>query len=113
MFSSRPSFFTSTALPLKVNAVLRAITNAPLMRDKSVVRLSVTPSTKYSCSGSPPMFATAARLWTSVALKLGWVSCYHLCRQAGFIPDQGIGPHRALDVLEVLLAQINEPSPDL
>ena len=34
------------ALPLKVNAVLRAITNEPLMRDRSVVRLSVTPSTK-------------------------------------------------------------------
>lgn len=30
----------------KVNAVLRAITKAPLIRDKSVVRLSVTPSTK-------------------------------------------------------------------
>ena len=27
------------------------------MRDRSVVRLSVTPSTKYSCSGSPPMLA--------------------------------------------------------
>ena len=34
----------------------RAITNPPLMRDKSVVRLSVTQSTKYSCSGSPDMF---------------------------------------------------------
>src|SRR5262245_7719457 len=29
----------------------------PLMRDRSVVRLSVTPSAKYSNSGSPPMFA--------------------------------------------------------
>jgi integrase len=47
------------ALPLNVNAVLRAITNAPLMRDKSVVRLSVTPSTKYSCSGSLPTDARA------------------------------------------------------
>jgi len=27
------------------------------MRDRSVVRLSVTPSTKYSCEGSPPIFA--------------------------------------------------------
>src|SRR5712675_1294232 len=36
----------STALPLKVNAVLRAMTNEPAMRDRSVVRLSVTPSTK-------------------------------------------------------------------
>ena len=40
--------------------MLRAITNEPLMRDKSVVRLSVTPSTKYSCSGSPPMFANGS-----------------------------------------------------
>ena len=29
----------------------------PPMRERSVVRLSVTPSTKYSCSGSPPIFA--------------------------------------------------------
>ena len=41
-----------------VNAyVLRAITKEPLTRDKSVVRLSVTPSTKYSCSLSPPILA--------------------------------------------------------
>jgi hypothetical protein len=26
------------------------------MRERSVVRLSVTPSTKCSCSGSPPIF---------------------------------------------------------
>ena len=37
--------------------MLRAITNEPEMRERSVVRLSVTPSTKYSCSGSPPMLA--------------------------------------------------------
>jgi hypothetical protein len=30
------------------------MTNAPEMRERSVVSLSVTPSTKYSCSGSPP-----------------------------------------------------------
>ena len=46
MFSSRPIFLRSTALPLQVNAVCRPITNEPDMRDKSVVRLSVTPSTK-------------------------------------------------------------------
>src|SRR5215468_11902850 len=56
-FNSRPICFTSTALPLKANAVLRPITNEPEMRDRSVVRLSVTPSTKYSCSGSPPRLA--------------------------------------------------------
>ena len=37
--------------------MLRPITNEPEMRERSVVRLSVTPSTKYSCSGSPPMLA--------------------------------------------------------
>jgi hypothetical protein len=42
---------------LYVKAVLRAMTKAPEMRERSVVRLSVTPSTKYSCSGSTPMWA--------------------------------------------------------
>ena len=37
--------------------MLRAMTKAPRMRERSVVRLSVIPSTKYSCSGSPPMLA--------------------------------------------------------
>jgi hypothetical protein len=36
----------SMAFPLKVKAVLRAITNEPLSRDRSAVRLSVMPSTK-------------------------------------------------------------------
>ena len=45
-FNSRPICFTSMGLPLKLNAVLRAMTNEPLMRDRSVVRLSVIPSTK-------------------------------------------------------------------
>ena len=36
-----------------------------------------------------------------------------LCRRARPIPDHGIGPDRAGDVLEVLLAQIGELSPDL
>jgi DHA1 family bicyclomycin/chloramphenicol resistance-like MFS transporter len=49
-----------TAFPLKVNAVLRAMTNEPLIRDKSVVRLSVMPSTKYSCSGSPLRLANGS-----------------------------------------------------
>ena len=34
------------ALPLNVKAVLRAITNEPLMRERSVVRFSVMPSAK-------------------------------------------------------------------
>jgi len=42
-FNSRPTCLTSTALPLKVNAVLLAMTNEPVIRERSVVRLSVTP----------------------------------------------------------------------
>src|SRR3984957_1903482 len=33
------------------------MTKLPDIRDRSVVRLSVTPSTKYSCSGLPPILA--------------------------------------------------------
>src|SRR6266705_5612844 len=46
----------STALPLKVNDELRAITNSDLKRDSAVMMSSTIPSAKYSCSGSPDMF---------------------------------------------------------
>ena len=36
-----------------------------------------------------------------------------LCRRARSIPDHGIGPYRAGDVFEVLLAQIGELNADL
>ena len=42
----------SMALPLKLKAVLRAITKLLWMRDSSVVKYSVTPSAKYSWFGS-------------------------------------------------------------
>jgi hypothetical protein len=41
-----PDLLKVDRLALEVNAVCRPITNEPEMRDKSVVRLSVTPSTK-------------------------------------------------------------------
>src|SRR5262245_39910997 len=44
--------FTSVGLPLKVNAVLRAMTKLPDRRERSVVRSSVRPSAKNSPSGS-------------------------------------------------------------
>src|SRR6266851_4695507 len=37
---------------LYVKAVLREITKLPVIRDRSVVRSSVTPSAKYCCSRS-------------------------------------------------------------
>ena len=44
-------------LPLVGEGRVRPITTAPRIRDRSVVRLSVTPSTKCSCSGLPPILA--------------------------------------------------------
>ena len=47
---------TLTDCPLKVKAVLRAVTAKADTFDKSVVMSSLIPSLKYSCSGSPLMF---------------------------------------------------------
>src|SRR5215469_804774 len=42
------------ALPLYVKAVARATTKLPgRARERSVIRLSVIPSAKYSCAASP------------------------------------------------------------
>src|ERR1700733_1307130 len=70
-FSSRPIVFASIGLPLYVNAVLRAITTAPRMRERSVVRLSVTPSTKCSCSAPPPILANGKTTMERRGLRLG------------------------------------------
>ncbi len=45
--------------------------------------------------------------------KRAWCRAAALCRRAKPIPDHGIGPDRAGDILEVLLAQIGELNPDL
>jgi hypothetical protein len=42
-------------MPLKVKTVLRATTNSADTRDRSVMMSSVSPSAKYSWSGSPLM----------------------------------------------------------
>src|SRR5436190_20106821 len=39
-------------MPQKVKSLLREITTPPTIRDRSVVRSSVTPSAKYCCSRS-------------------------------------------------------------
>ncbi len=56
-----PSFpatsHTSTGCPLKVKALLRAVTDNADILDKSVVISSLIPSLKYSCSASPLMLA--------------------------------------------------------
>src|SRR5215470_17804646 len=43
-------------LPLYEKDEFRAITKSEWKRDNSVMMSSVTPSVKYSCSGSPVMF---------------------------------------------------------
>ncbi len=45
------------ACPRYVNDELRAITKIERKRDNSVIRSSLMPSAKYSCSGSPLMLA--------------------------------------------------------
>src|SRR5205807_9896568 len=70
------SFFPYTTLfRSKVNAVLRAMTSEPLMRDKSVVRLSVRPSTKCSCAGSPPKFVNGKTTTDNRGAETGVEAC--------------------------------------
>jgi hypothetical protein len=45
-FTVLPISFASMLLPLSVNAVLRAMTKLPGMRESAVVRFSVMPSAK-------------------------------------------------------------------
>src|SRR5580704_4021765 len=73
------------------------------MRDRSVVRLSITPSTKYSCSGSPPMFANGSTTIESLGAAA-------LRRSVG---NDRIGPDRAGDVLEVAQTEVGEVNSDL
>ena len=63
--NSRPTCFTSTVL--KVKAVLRAITNEPLMREGPWCYRS-RHQRNSACSGSPPKFANGGcRRWKGVA----------------------------------------------
>src|ERR1700745_4007388 len=68
------------------------MTNAPPMRERSVVRLSVTPSTKYVAPGRRRYWRTATRQWTGsrrVSLRGVW------CRGS-----DRIDTHRLSDVFE-------------
>ena len=87
MFNSRPTCRTSIDLPLDEKARLRAMTNEPLMRDKSVVKLSVTPSTKYSCttierrrgeSGPDLVRFTVTASWLSMRQTAGLSALFNL-----------------------------------
>ena len=89
------------------------MTNDPRIRERSVVRLSVTPSTKCSCSASPPILANGR---TTIERRGG------PCRfgseggvGAALVEPvfSAIGPHRPRDVLERLLAEIDEVRVDL
>jgi hypothetical protein len=88
------------------------------MRERSVVRLSVTPSTKCSCSGSPPILASGK---TTIERRGGAYPSSTL-DGAGFASDgradlQRIDPDRLGDVLELYRAEIVdgeiEPALDL
>ena len=79
------------------------------MRERSVVRLSVTPSTKYSCSGSPPILANGkttierrggadfSGAWTDAGFGVG-----------GLADVKRVNPDRLGDVLELGRAEIDD-----
>ena len=84
---SRPICFISAGLPLYVNAVLRAITKLPAIRDRSVVRSSVIASTKYSCSGSLDKFAKGNTTMDSGAVDAGRLAVLGVSVMGGSPPE--------------------------
>ena len=79
------------------------------MRDRSVVRLSVTPSTKCSCSGSPPMLANGK---TTIERRGGADFSSGRGRRGlrlgGLADIKRIDPDRLGDVLELGRAEIGD-----
>ena len=73
------------------------------------MRLSVTPSTKCSCSGSPPILANGR---TTIERRGGPCLFGSETDSAGDVPCAAgldrIDPHRPRDVFQVLLAEIDE-----
>src|SRR5215472_15029500 len=98
--SWRATCGTSTCLPLNMKAVLRAATQSADTLDRSVMMSSLIPSEKYSCSGSPLMLANGrpALFRHSARLDL---------RLGGLAHD--VDMHRALQVLDGVLAHVLEP----
>src|SRR5262245_57616207 len=67
---------TSRDFPLYEKEECRELTNSPGTLDKSVIRSSAKPSTKYSCSGSLLIFVkgrTAIAAFRNLS-DLGWVA---------------------------------------
>ena len=77
------------------------------MRERSVVRLSVTPSTKCSCSGPPPILAngkTTIERRGGRGFSVRWGR--HGLRVGGRADFKRIDPDRLGDVLELGRAEI-------
>jgi len=68
--------------------VLGAITNDPGIRDKSVVKSSVIPSAKYSCSGSWPAFANGS---TTMDSRGGFACLIGSGADAASVPGKAVG----------------------
>ena len=79
------------------------------MRERSVVRLSVTPSTKCSCSGSPPILAKGR---TTIERRGGadfsGAGVGRGLRLGGLADFERIDPDRLGDVLELGRAEIGD-----
>ena len=91
------------------------MTSMPGIRERSVVRVSVTPSTKYSCSGSPPMLAKGSRTiergGSPPVRRVG--EAEGKCVERPIWPEphsasDRIDPHWSRNVLQSLLAEIGE-----
>src|SRR5262249_36050898 len=83
------------------------------MRDRSVVRSSVTPSAKYCRSGSSLRFVNGRTTIDSRGAAAGGglesVNDKLRCWRAGYaFRAQRVNPHRSSDVLDALVAQILE-----
>ena len=98
---------TSTDLPLYVNAELRAMTDRPEIFERSVMRSSVMPSEKYSCSGSPLMLVKGSTTIDGRSVAEASVLTRDIA-MAGRGEGDAVDPDRPLDVLQHLLAHVLE-----
>ena len=89
------------------------MTNRPETFERSVIRSSVMPSAKYSCSGSPLMFWNGRTAMDGFSGSAGGGDR----RRRDAVQAHPIGTHRPRDILELLLADILagkiNPSADL
>ena len=94
--------------PCRRSDELRAITNRPEIFERSVIRSSVMPSLKYSCSGSPLMFVNGS---TAIEGLSGSAAGRAAERGSAVIGADPVDAHRPRDVLELRSPRSSESQP--